>query len=495
MKKLDILIIKSFIGPFIVTFVVSIFFLLMQFLWLWVEDLIGKGLHWSIILKLLYYASANLVPLALPLAVLLASVMTFGNLGEHFELTAMKSSGISLRRIMASLVLFIFSMSIGAFFFSNHVLPYTNLQYATLLYDITQKNPELSIKTGVFNNDITGYSIKIEDKNPETGMIYKFMIYNHSGYQGNKDVTLADSGRIRITEDRKNMVVTLYDGYNYKDMEEKNSTQKKYPFRSDKFKQQTIIFELPDNSLKNSDEDLFKKHYEIMNSEQLAVVIDSLDKEYHKNKFEYDKNLLEFSYFQYDTKISKQKDSAKFVQDSLQKNQPPEQLAVNFNTDSVFNQLAPKNKQSILQEILKKIGNQKNDLGQQKEIFKSKREWLLKHELAWYKKYSLSFACLIFFFIGAPLGSIIRKGGFGMPILISVVLFMFYYILFTVGQKSVISGTIPVEIGAWLASFVLFPLGIFITYKATRDAKIVDAGSFKQILSFITAIFKRRPLK
>ncbi len=284
MKKIHVLILKSFIGPFFITFAISEFFLLMQFIWLWVDELIGKGLETIVIVKVLYYAAASLVPMALPLAVLLASVMTFGNLSEHFELTAMKTSGISLWRIMSPLIFFIVALSIGAFFFSNNVLPYTNLHYAQLLYDVSRKRPEMSIKEGVFNNDIDGFSIKVDKKNHETGMMYKFMIYDHTRRRGNNKVTVADSGHISITTDQKNMVVTLYSGYNYNEMKEKKPAKKEYPARKDKFSEETIIFRLPDNSLKKSNDRMFKKHYEIMNISQLSVVIDSLSKELKKRK-------------------------------------------------------------------------------------------------------------------------------------------------------------------------------------------------------------------
>ena len=269
----------------------------MQFIWKWIEDLVGKGLDWFIIIKILFYASATLVPLALPLAVLLASVMTFGNLGEHFELTAMKSSGISLWKVMNPLIFFIVFLSIGAYFFSANVLPYTNIKYAGLLYDISRKRPELNIKKGVFNNDIDGFSIKIEDKNQKTGMMYGFMIYDHLKQKGNKEVTIADSGEMSVTIDQKNMVVTLYNGANYTDLKDKkHKNEKEYPYRHDSFTKETIIFALPDISLKKSDESLFEKHYEIMPPKQLSLAIDSLKGEYDNRIYNFRKRLIENNY-------------------------------------------------------------------------------------------------------------------------------------------------------------------------------------------------------
>ncbi len=493
MKKIHRLILKSFIGPFFLTFAISLFFLLMQFIWVWVDELIGKGLNVSIILKILYYASAMLVPMALPLAVLLASVMTFGNLSEHFELTAMKTSGISLWRIMSSLIFFIVALSIGAFFFSNNVLPYTNLKYAQLLYDVSRKRPEMSIKTGVFNNEIDGFSIKVDKKNTENGMMYGFMIYDHTKRKGNKKVTVADSGQISITTDQKNMIVTLYSGRNYNEMKEKNTAgkiKKEYPYRQDKFDKETIIFQLPDNSLKKSNDRMFKKHYEIMNTSQLSVVIDSLNKEYNIRKNQFQNRLLEYNYFKYEPKVIRDKDPTKFINDSIRKYKEPDKLTTEFNLDSIYNNLKNKDKLAVIRGAYKSVKIIKSNIENNGQSLENRLKWLKKHELAWYKKFSLSFACLVFFFIGAPLGAIIRKGGFGFPFLISIVLFMFYYVLYITGEKSAVENAVPVFVGAWLASGILFPFGVFITYKATKDSKIVNKEQIETVVKKILHFLK-----
>lgn len=463
----------------------------MQFIWLWIEDLIGKGLDWYIILKILFYAAAMLVPMALPLAVLLASVMTFGNLGEHFELTAMKTSGISLWRIMSPLIIFIIALSIGGFFFSNNVLPYTNLKYARLLYDVSRKRPELNIKTGIFNNEIDGYSIKIEDKDPNSGMMYGFMIYNHMKNIGNKEVTLADSGEITVTSDQKNMIVTLYHGRNYTEMEEKkNSREREYPLRSDIFNKQTIIFQLPDISLKKSNENLFEKHYEIMNTSQLTTVIDSLKDEYYDRTKSFHNKLIEFNYFKQENKINKTTDSIGYVIDSLNKYKEPELLVSKVNIDSLYNQMSLSKKREAVESAINTVRRTKTNIENNSQSLYNRVKWLKKHQLAWYKKFSLSFACLVFFFIGAPLGAIIRKGGFGLPILVSVVLFMFYYVLYIMGEKAATENVLPVFVGAWLASGILFPLGVFITYKATKDSKIINIQKLEGIINKIAKVFK-----
>lgn len=461
----------------------------MQFVWLWVEDFIGKGLDWKIIVKILYYAAASLVPMALPLAVLLASVMTFGNLGEHFELTAMKSSGISLWRIMNPLIVFIIALSIGAFFFSNNVLPYTTLKYARLLYDVSRKRPELNIKTSVFNNEIDGFSIKIEDKDMNTGMMYGFMIYDHTKQKGNKEVTVADSGEIRITDDQKNMIVTLYNGSNFTDMKEKKGKQE-YPFRHDHFSKQAIIFQLPDISMKTSNENLFKKHYEIMNTSQLTIVIDSLKNEYNTRTVNFHDKLMNFNYFKHEKKIYDKKYSGDHKTDSVNKYKEPEKLISSTDLDSLYEKMSNKDKLLVITESLNSIKRIRINLENNDQSLYNRLKWLKKHQLAWYKKLSLSFACLVFFFIGAPLGSIIRKGGFGLPILVSVVFFMFYYVLYIIGEKAASEDALPVFVGAWLASGILFPLGVFFTYKATKDSKIINIHKFEEILRNIQRFFK-----
>jgi lipopolysaccharide export system permease protein len=463
----------------------------MQFIWLWVEDLVGKGLEAFIILKIMFYAAAMLVPMALPLAVLLASVMTFGNLGEHFELTAMKTSGISLWRIMSPLIFFIIALSIGAFYFSNIVLPYTNIKYAGLLYDISRKRPELNIKTGVFNNDIDGYSIKVDDKNSSTGMMYGFMIYDHTKQRGNSEVIVADSGEMNITVDQKNMIVSLYNGSNYSEMKEKNNSgQKEFPYRQDFFTKETIIFKLPDISLKKSDESLFERHYEILNTKQLSIAIDSLKNDYTEKTNSFNDKILKYNYFKHEKKYEKTKDKTKLIKDSLSKYKKPEELKVSKNLDSIFLNLSENNKLQALETALSSAERMKINIENDYMSTYNRFKWLKKHQLAWYKKFSMSFACLIFFFIGAPLGSIIRKGGFGLPILISIVLFIFYYILHRVGEKAATEGVFPVIIGAWLAAAVLFPLGVYITYKATKDSKIINTQKFEQIFSSIARFIK-----
>lgn len=461
----------------------------MQFIWKWVEDFVGKGLDWTIITNIMFYASAGLVPMALPLAVLLASVMTFGNFGEHYELTAMKSSGISLLRIMRPLVLFTMLISIGAFYFSNNILPYTNIKIARLLFDVTRKRPELNIKTGIFNNDIDGYSIKINHKNQETGMMYDFMIYNHSLGIGNKEVILADSGEINITKDQRNMVITLYSGDNYREMDEKNKGQKEYPFRHDKFSEQKIILELNDFEFKESNEGLFRSNYQMMNLKQLSIAIDTLNRVYKKRTYLFKKRLLNWTYTKYEHKVTT-KDSAAFHKDSLKKYLPLEKLPINFNIDSLYDKLDKSTKTNADKMSIEYAEKAKDNIKNTGKALQDRMRWIKKHQLAWYRKFSLSFACIVFFFIGAPLGAIIRKGGFGLPIVISTLLFIFYYVISIMGEKFVRESIMPASIGSWLSSAILLPIGILITYKATRDSVLISKEKISAITNAVSKFLK-----
>ncbi len=494
MKKIHQLILKSYVGPFVVTFFISTFILLMQFLWKWIEDFVGKGLDWFVIVKILFYASANLVPMALPLAVLLASVMTFGNMGEHYELTALKAAGISLQKIMRSVVIFTIFISIGAFFFSNNALPYTNLKMATLLFDITHKRPELNIKQGVFNNDIEGYSIKIAHKSKTSEMMYDFMIYNHTSRQGNPDVVLADSGTIRLTKDRENMIITLYNGESYVEMKDKKRRRdKEHPHRQDKFDKQTIIFELKGFDLKETDDGLFKNNYQMLNVSQLLHAIDSLDSVIVLRVDKQAINMINGSYFRFDKRVNK-KDSAAVRKDSLMKLTKGEDLPIVLDFDKIKKiQGSHKRKKALKTAIAHAERAAARAASSTKDIFE-KGKWKRKHQLALFSKFTLSVACLIFFLIGAPLGAIIRKGGFGMPFLVSAILFIFYYMIMMTGEKFVREGILPAYIGSWMATGALLPLGVFLTYKATTDSALLDTDAYVNAIKKFFGKIKKMPI-
>lgn len=490
LKRLHLLVFKSYIGPLVLTFFISEFVLMMHFLWLYISDLVGKGLEWTVIAELLLYASAGLVPLALPLAILLASIMTFGNMGEHFELTAMKSAGISLQKIMTPLIVLSVLISIGAFFFSNIVLPYTNLKTGSLLYDVSHQRPELNIKPGIFNKDIDGYSIKVRDKNPNTPMMYDFMIYDHTEKRGNVKVILADSGKMEITDDQRYMIVTLFNGNSYEEVNEKPARNKKYPAHKDKFEKQTIIFELASLELERTDESLFKHNYQMKNLKELNQGQDSLQHNLNLKRKNFIHGLNRSKYYKYTRKVSNYADSVQVRNDSLLRLTIPQKLKVVVNLDSLYKTIKPGGQERVLEIALEYATNSRKLISSTQKDLYERQKIIQKHRNAWHEKLTLSFACLIFFFIGAPLGAIIRKGGFGLPFLVSIAFFLIYYVVTISGKKLSTEGGWASWEGMWLSSFFTLPIGIFLTYKATTDSVLFDFGTYLEIVKRPFKVFE-----
>jgi len=466
------------------TFFIVMFILLMQFLWKYIDDLVGKGLEWKVIAELLFYASSNLVPMALPLSTLLASLMTMGNLGENNELLAMKSAGISLPKILSPLILITVVISISAFFFSNNVLPYTNLKITTLLYSVKQQKPELAIKDGVFTplNDV--YSIKIGERDPKTSLMQRIMIYDHSKNEGNVVITYADSGYIKVTSDEKRLIATLYNGNTYEEKTEKpasrRSTNRLFPSTKQKFQEQVIIFELQGRGLQKTDEDLFKSSAQTMNLTQLEVVKDSLNKQLALREKAFQKG-LHTTVMQRNYKLAKE--------DKLRKS------TFYLLGDSLYSTLSNPEKQSVIEAALTNARSVKSYVTSTSDEFFSKGKYIAKHKIEWNRKFSLSFACFVFFFIGAPLGAIIRKGGLGMPVVVSVLFFVLYYVITITGEKFARELVWQPAAGMWLSSFILLPLGAFLSYKASTDSVIMNSDfyieSFKKILTFQKKINRR----
>ncbi|MDY0201861.1 MAG: LptF/LptG family permease [Tenuifilaceae bacterium] len=488
MKKLHRFILKSYLGPMFMTFFIVMFILLMQFLWKYIDDLVGKGLDAHVIAELLLYASAGLVPMALPLSTLLASLMTLGNLGENNELLAMKSAGISLPRIMSPLIVITILITVGAFFFSNNVMPYTNLKMSTLLWDVRNQRPELQIRVGVFNNDIEGYSIKIGDRDPKTSLMSNLLIYDHRSKEGNLTVTVADSGYMHITSDEEYMVVTLYSGYTYEEMLEtraaRRTDDRKFPARRNKFDKQIVLLELKGFGLERSGEDLFKGSFHALNQSQLTHVSDSLSLALEVRKKSAAENLLRLTLFQNPFQLTR--DSTAVVTYVL-------------NKDSLYNSLTPTLQQTILSRALSTARTAKSSVSNTANEINMRKKHLVRHNIEWHRKFSLSFACFVFFFIGAPLGAIIRKGGLGMPVVVSVLFFVFYYVISLTGEKFARELMWEPYLGMWVASAILLPLGAFLSYKATTDSVLMNAdfyvNSLKKLLTMghkVKGFFKRK---
>ncbi len=494
MKKLHLLVIKSFIGPFILTFFFVVFILLMQFLWKYIDDLIGKGLEMSVISEFLLYTSASLVPMALPLAVLLASLMTFGNLAENLELLAFKSSGISLVRIMAPIMVIAAIIAIGAFTFANFVMPVTNLKMRSLLYDIQQQRPELTIKPGVFDNTLEGYSIRIGSRDSKTSLLNDILIFDHTKKLGNTKVTVADSGYMKMSADEKHLLLTLYNGHTYEEMQKQKKEKKhikSYPHQREHFEHQDLIIEMTGFGLNRTDENLFRNAFSMLNIGQLHHFEDSLI-------MDLDTILTDFHSVIKSTLVDKPKTMlikrSRILPDSVRAAMDRDTMTVmQLHVDTLFGQLSRlEQRRAITQSITYARSN--------KSITKSNvgtNEWktskLRRYQIEIQRKYTLSLLCLIFFFIGAPLGAIIRKGGLGMPVIVSVLLFLIYYVISMTGEKFVREDILPPFVGMWISTFILIPVSILLTYKAANDSVIMNVETYLLWAKKLFQRFQKRP--
>ena len=477
LKKVDSFVLKSFIGPLILTFFIVLIIQLLQFLWLYVDDLAGKGLEIIVLAELLYYFSFTFVPMALPLAILLASLMTFGNMGEFSELTALKASGISLQRIMRPLIIFMAVISVVSFFFSNNVLPYSNLKARTLLFDIRRKKPDINLQAGTFYDGVPDFNIKVAAKNPATNTLYKIIIYDHRAQRGNVSVTSADSGFMRLTPDESGLIFTLFSGYSFSEMSEKNNAETRtYPSRVDYFGEQTIVIPLSGFDLERSGEGLFKSNASMLTMGELSYHIDSLGNTYN--------NRVNNNYNEYNSTKTYRLNN--FSLDDLPMGRRDiSKIMSTFETYTFLDSLPLVERKNAVTRAIDYIKDSNTYLAQISESHAWEIRVMKRYEVTWHEKLTLSFACLVFFFIGAPLGAIIRKGGLGAPSIISVLFFVVYYVLWLFGKKLAEENIVGAFVGVWAASYILLPIGIFLTYKATTDSVIMNTNAYLSVLKTI----------
>ena len=477
MKKLHKLILLSYLGPLVLTFFIALFILLMQFLWKYVDDLVGKGLEWYIILELLFFASASLVPMALPLAILLSSIMTFGNLGEHSELTACKSSGISLQKVMRPLVILSIGMSALAFYFSNYVLPIANLKFGALLYDIREQRPAFALREGIFYNGLEGYIIKVGKVDKDGQKLYNIMIYDHTQNLGNTKLIVAKSGSMSMSSDNA-MVLSLQDGNSYEEVQDNNKREHQ-PFQRSEFKSLTKRFDMSAYKFSRSDEELFKDNYQMLNLTQLSQMEDTVIQE----NIDVAKKYL----IQSRQSLFAGPEQESFatlrppVGNAFQKRKPVEVSKVQLKA-RVLDNFDKSERAKILDQAVVLVRNAKQIAYNQTEDMDYRKKSLVKYQIEWHRKFTLSIACLILFFIGAPLGAIIRKGGLGMPVFMSTVFFVFYHMMSITGEKFAKEMVITPVVGMWLASLVLLPIGLFLTLKATSDSALFDVNAYISVL-------------
>ena len=428
----------------------------MQFLWKYVDDLVGKGLEWYIVLKLLFFASASLVPLALPLAVLLASLMTVGDLAEHYEITSFKSAGIPLSRILFPLIILSLGITVGAWAFSNYMVPVTNLKSGALLYDIRQQKPAVDIHPGEFYSEINGYSIRVGSKDADNRTIHDIIIYDHTGGRNNENVTTASRGEMYLTADKRYLVLQLFEGHQYQELHSQTAPPSSHELVRTSFQEWTKNFDLSAFNLSFTDENLFKDNYQMQNLHQLQSSIDTLHlmlddvqvgtKRYFATYFSFCRMNLDSIY----------KAQGPFVDTSKQ-----------HASDSAY----------MINTALIDARNITGYLTMNAKQKATKIYSLNKYEVEWQRKFSLSFACFVLFLIGAPLGALIRKGGFGLPFVVSVFFFVLFYVLSIIGEKMATQSVVSPFVGMWAPTFILLPLGVFLLYRASRDIAFADSQS------------------
>ncbi len=464
LKKLYLFVIKTYIGPLVLTFFIAVFILLMQFLWKYIDDMVGKGFEWYIIAELLFYASATFVPMALPLAILLASIMAFGNLGENYELVAIKSSGISFRKAMLPIAGLTLLICCAAFYFSNNILPIANLKFGTLLFDVREKKPALNINEGVFYNEIEGFVIRVGSKEKDGKTINDVMIFDHTADMGNINVTLAERGIMEKSRDNRYLIFTLFNGHNFYERVEKRENLDDRPFQRTQFKEEVVRYDLSDFAMQRSNEELFKDNYQMLNISQLEESADSLRIEFEVRRIQF-RSVMKGS-FHY---LAILDTNAKPTVNSL--SIKPEVLS-NFDRSErmKISDMALGSARGLYQQFQ----YTEND-------FRVKREYLSKHGIEWHRKFTLSFACLVLFFIGAPLGAIIRRGGLGLPVVFATLFFIVFHVVSMTGEKFVKEGVWPAWEGMWLASVIFLPIGVLLTYSASTDAPLLDMELWKSM--------------
>lgn len=515
-KKLDILILRSYFLPLLGTFFIVLFIQLMQFLWKYIDDLVGKGLEWNIIGQLVFYISATFVPMALPLGILLASLMTFGNLGENYELVAMKSAGISLKRIMWPLIIVSFLMSAFAFFFANNIMPKANLKAMALLHDVRSQKPAVNIKEGVFYNEIDGYVIKVGNKDKDGKTIRNILIYDHTKRSGNANLTIAQWGRMEITPDNRYLIFTLFNGTNYYERTETREQSETRPMQRTRFREQYRRIDLSAFAFEKTNEELFKDHHYMLNVRQLAQSLDTLQIEINTRLQEFSRYMVSnFTTITYLDSLTLTKPSIPMhLQDKNVKSETlvelvpmrplrafgalshrePENLEVrtpidesvvtkeNFDSTNFLGNFPIEKQRQIIEGAINQVQNILSTADMSNMDYITRVRTLRKHEVELHRKFSLSLACLLLFFIGAPLGAIIRKGGLGLPVVVSILFFVFYYVLSITGEKFAKESIWDAWVGMWLSSAIILPLGIFLTYKATSDSPLLDAESWQKII-------------
>lgn len=484
-KKLDIFVIKSFILLFIGTTFICLFIFMMQFLWRRVDDMVGKGLDLIVLAKFFYYSALALWPTSAPLAVLLASLMTFGNFGERFELIAMKAAGIPLTKVMRPLIIFTVFVAGLSFYFQNVTGPNAQLKLYTLIYSMTQASPELDIPESSFyqlgeGNEGVKYNLYVRKKDKKTGMLYNVMIYNFSDGFENAHIIVADSGKMETTADKKHLYLHLYDGEQFENLRQQNTGSQNVPYRRESFVSKHTLIDF-DSNFSMQDGSFLTVNPEFKGMNKLREDIDSLDVRYDSIGRGY-----------YDDAMKRSYNSTPLTRfDSIQIEKT---RITRLDMDSLLAVSSRNTVEEAYGEAKRKVEMTASNLSIKSLTMNDGNKLIRRHWVEMNKKFTLSLACIIFFFIGAPLGAIIRKGGLGMPVVVSIIIFLIYYIINSMGERAAKNGTWEIWFGTWISTFVTLPLGIFFTYKATRDSAVFNADVYMEIIRKMFGIRTQRHL-
>ncbi|MBO7194088.1 MAG: LptF/LptG family permease [Bacteroidaceae bacterium] len=478
-KKLDIFIIKAFLKNFMATFFICLFIFIMQLLWMWIDDFVDKGLDMSIVAKFFVLGSVSLVSKALPLAILLAALMTFGSLGEKFELLAIKAAGIPLIRVILPLVICCTFLGGVSFCFQNFVTPVAQVKLLKMMYSIKQTSPESDIIEKIFYNKLEGYSIYVNNKNPETGVLYDVTIYDMSAGFEKTNILVSDSAVIKNTADERHMILSLFSGEQFSNLEEQNFDKKNTPYRRESFTRKDVIIETG-GGFEIKDADFINTRADGKNMKRLEKDIDSLKISNDSIGRENLKFIKRNNYK--DNIVFNQEDSTMMLNENIYW----------MNVDSIYNSATQKSKLMWKRDALRNVTSLKSTYDINNKIIHQLDKDLNKHQIFWWEKITLSLGCIIFLLIGAPLGSIVRKGGLGYPIIISVATFILYYIFETSGSKMASEGVWKIWFGSWLSTMILAPLGFFFTYQANKDSGILKNDAIKNFFMKLLGISEKR---
>ncbi len=500
MKRIDWLVLRSFIGPFILTFFICLLIFDLQFLWRYIDDLVGKGLEMGIIAELMFYMSASVVPQVIPLAILLASIMTFGALGENYELVALKSAGISLFRFMRPLFLVAVLLSGVTFLFSNYVLPVSNLKFGTLLYSVMKQKPALNLKEGMFYNGIEGYTIKVDKKDEDNRNLEGVVIYNRKASDINNNILTAERGEMYGTPDGNFLIFKLFNGTQHEELKQTPGKKSVYEAQRTFFKEYEMVIDLESFEFEKSDEGFFKKNHKMMSAGQLKTSIDSMATKYIGYDEKVKQQLKTYLTIVDDTLeiedgyLIAHMDTAYYPTDNKKKLRPQLSRESSFSEFAYLLSLPKSQIDRLVRFATSKAKGAKNiakwSQNQKRYSLKKAR----KYHITFFEKYAMAFSCLLLFLIGAPLGAIIRKGGLGLPMVVAISFFMFFYVLQTLGKKFAEETILSPFQGSWLAVFVVLPIAIFLVYKAANDSALFNVeaylGPFKKVTNLIKNVLE-----